>query len=209
MYAIRVARAYTGRKAIIKIEGGYHGGYDALQVSVKPDLADIGPAEAPIPEVPVRRRGGHRPRHRLQRPRAARARARRARPRDRRARHRAGHREPLDRRPRRGIPRRRARGVRRARRRPHLRRGQDRTHRGLRGRSTAARRPARPHHPGQVDRRRPAAGGVRRQARGHGGRRRRPDGPLRHLQRQPARDGGRAGGRRDLHAARRSTRPRR
>ncbi|AXG14875.1 aspartate aminotransferase family protein [Intrasporangium calvum] len=52
MYAIRAARAYTRRKAIIKIEGGYHGGYDALQVSVKPDLADIGPAEAPIPEVP-------------------------------------------------------------------------------------------------------------------------------------------------------------
>lgn len=52
MYAIRVARAYTGRKAIIKIEGGYHGGYDALQVSVKPDLDVIGPAEAPIPEVP-------------------------------------------------------------------------------------------------------------------------------------------------------------
>lgn len=52
MYAIRVARAHTGRKAIIKIEGGYHGGYDPLQVSVKPDLADIGPAEAPIPEVP-------------------------------------------------------------------------------------------------------------------------------------------------------------
>jgi glutamate-1-semialdehyde 2,1-aminomutase len=52
MYAIRAARAYTGRKAVIKIEGGYHGGYDALQVSVKPDLADIGPAEAPVPEVP-------------------------------------------------------------------------------------------------------------------------------------------------------------
>lgn len=52
MYAIRVARAHTRRKAIVKIEGGYHGGYDALQVSVKPDLADIGPAEAPIPEVP-------------------------------------------------------------------------------------------------------------------------------------------------------------
>ena len=52
MYAIRCARAYTRRKAIIKIEGGYHGGYDALQVSVKPDLADIGPADAPIPEVP-------------------------------------------------------------------------------------------------------------------------------------------------------------
>ncbi len=52
MYAIRCARAHTGRKAIIKIEGGYHGGYDALQVSVKPDLADIGPADAPIAEVP-------------------------------------------------------------------------------------------------------------------------------------------------------------
>ncbi|MDV3220458.1 aspartate aminotransferase family protein [Intrasporangium sp.] len=52
MYAIRCARAYTQRKAIIKIEGGYHGGYDALQVSVKPELADIGPADAPIPDVP-------------------------------------------------------------------------------------------------------------------------------------------------------------
>ena len=52
MYAIRAARAYTGRKAIVKIEGGYHGGYDALQVSVKPALADIGPADAPIGDVP-------------------------------------------------------------------------------------------------------------------------------------------------------------
>jgi glutamate-1-semialdehyde 2,1-aminomutase len=52
MYAIRCARAYTGRKAIVKIEGGYHGGYDALQVSVKPALADIGPADNPIPDVP-------------------------------------------------------------------------------------------------------------------------------------------------------------
>ncbi len=52
MYAIRVARAYTRRKAIVKIEGGYHGGYDALQVSVKPALDDIGPADAPIGDVP-------------------------------------------------------------------------------------------------------------------------------------------------------------
>lgn len=52
MYAIRAARAYTGRKAVVKIEGGYHGGYDALQVSVKPELANIGPADAPVPEVP-------------------------------------------------------------------------------------------------------------------------------------------------------------
>jgi glutamate-1-semialdehyde 2,1-aminomutase len=52
MYAIRSARAYTGRKAIVKIEGGYHGGYDGLQVSVKPDLDEIGPADAPVPQVP-------------------------------------------------------------------------------------------------------------------------------------------------------------
>lgn len=52
MYAIRVARAYTHRKAIVKIEGGYHGGYDGLQVSVKPALADIGPPDAPVGDVP-------------------------------------------------------------------------------------------------------------------------------------------------------------
>ncbi|MGL4745067.1 MAG: aspartate aminotransferase family protein [Dermatophilaceae bacterium] len=52
MYAIRCARAHTGRKAIVKVEGGYHGGYDGLSVSVKPDLADTGPADAPIPDVP-------------------------------------------------------------------------------------------------------------------------------------------------------------
>ncbi len=52
MYAIRAARAYTDRKAIVKIEGGYHGGYDALQVSVKPGLDEIGPADDPTPQVP-------------------------------------------------------------------------------------------------------------------------------------------------------------
>ena len=52
MYALRTARAFTGRKAIIKIEGGYHGGYDALQVSVKPDVAEAGPEAAPTPVTP-------------------------------------------------------------------------------------------------------------------------------------------------------------
>jgi len=52
MYAIRTARAVTGRKAIVKLEGGYHGGYDPLQVSVKPPLSAIGDAEAPTPHVP-------------------------------------------------------------------------------------------------------------------------------------------------------------
>ena len=52
MYALRTARAFTGRKAIIKIEGGYHGGYDALQVSVKPSVAEAGPEDAPTPVTP-------------------------------------------------------------------------------------------------------------------------------------------------------------
>ena len=52
MYAIRAARAATGKSAIIKVEGGYHGGYDPLQVSVKAPLEKIGPAKAPKPYVP-------------------------------------------------------------------------------------------------------------------------------------------------------------
>ena len=52
MYAVRAARAYTGRKAIIKIEGGYHGGYDALSVSVKPEVDEAGPEDAPVPVTP-------------------------------------------------------------------------------------------------------------------------------------------------------------
>jgi glutamate-1-semialdehyde 2,1-aminomutase len=35
MYAIRLARAFTGRSKIAKFEGGWHGGYDALHVAVK------------------------------------------------------------------------------------------------------------------------------------------------------------------------------
>jgi len=35
MYAIRLARAYTGKSKIAKFEGGWHGGYDALHVGVK------------------------------------------------------------------------------------------------------------------------------------------------------------------------------
>jgi len=35
MYVTRLARAYTGKKKIAKFEGGWHGGYDALHVSVK------------------------------------------------------------------------------------------------------------------------------------------------------------------------------
>jgi len=35
MYAIRLARAYTRRKRIVKFEGGWHGGYDALDIDVQ------------------------------------------------------------------------------------------------------------------------------------------------------------------------------
>jgi glutamate-1-semialdehyde 2,1-aminomutase len=35
MYATRLARTFTGRNKVAKFEGGWHGGYDALHVSVK------------------------------------------------------------------------------------------------------------------------------------------------------------------------------
>lgn len=52
MYTVRIAKAVTRKKGLVKIEGGFHGGYDALQVSVKPKLENIGPAEKPVPYVP-------------------------------------------------------------------------------------------------------------------------------------------------------------
>jgi glutamate-1-semialdehyde 2,1-aminomutase len=36
LYAVRAARAFTGRPKILKMEGSYHGGYDATLVSVNP-----------------------------------------------------------------------------------------------------------------------------------------------------------------------------
>ena len=52
MYAVRLAKAYTGKEGIVKIEGGYHGSYDPLTVSAKPDLDQAGPADAPIAVIP-------------------------------------------------------------------------------------------------------------------------------------------------------------
>ncbi|MDQ3469747.1 MAG: aspartate aminotransferase family protein [Actinomycetota bacterium] len=48
MDAIRIAKAATGRERIVKVEGGYHGHHDEVMVSMKPSLADVGPAGAPI-----------------------------------------------------------------------------------------------------------------------------------------------------------------
>ena len=49
MYAIRTAKAYNGREAIVKLEGGYHGSHDSLTVSAKPDLASAGDPLNPTP----------------------------------------------------------------------------------------------------------------------------------------------------------------
>ncbi|MDH5438532.1 MAG: glutamate-1-semialdehyde 2,1-aminomutase [Candidatus Bathyarchaeota archaeon] len=47
MHAIRVARAYTGKDKIVKIEGCYHGQHDYLLISVDPPRAKAGPKWAP------------------------------------------------------------------------------------------------------------------------------------------------------------------
>jgi glutamate-1-semialdehyde 2,1-aminomutase len=47
MDAIRLARGFTGRSKIVKVEGGYHGHHDAVMVSMKPSVDKAGPAEAP------------------------------------------------------------------------------------------------------------------------------------------------------------------
>jgi glutamate-1-semialdehyde 2,1-aminomutase len=50
MNALRAARAFTGRDLVIKMEGGYHGTYDDVEVSVHPDPRDptSGPDHAPL-----------------------------------------------------------------------------------------------------------------------------------------------------------------
>ncbi|HEX2280124.1 MAG TPA: aspartate aminotransferase family protein [Thermomicrobiales bacterium] len=50
MNALRAARAFTGRDLIVKMEGGYHGTYDDVEVSVRPDPLDpaSGPDHAPV-----------------------------------------------------------------------------------------------------------------------------------------------------------------
>ena len=57
MYALRLARASTGRPLIAKFEGGYHGANDLLAVSFgrpRPNPDEFGPIEDPtaIPESP-------------------------------------------------------------------------------------------------------------------------------------------------------------
>ncbi len=49
MHALRLARAYTGREKVVKMEGCYHGAHDALYVSTKPERDRAGPATQPTP----------------------------------------------------------------------------------------------------------------------------------------------------------------
>ena len=46
--AMRLARAATGRRAIVKFEGHYHGWFDNILWSTAPALADAGPDGAPV-----------------------------------------------------------------------------------------------------------------------------------------------------------------
>jgi glutamate-1-semialdehyde 2,1-aminomutase len=52
MYAVRTARAYSGKEGVVKVEGGYHGSHDSVLFSNKPALAKAGPADAPTPVIP-------------------------------------------------------------------------------------------------------------------------------------------------------------
>jgi glutamate-1-semialdehyde 2,1-aminomutase len=49
MDAVHLMRAYTGRDRVIKLEGGYHGHHDSVQVSVLPEADEVGPADRPHP----------------------------------------------------------------------------------------------------------------------------------------------------------------
>ena len=48
MFAMRLARAFTGRLKIARMEGGYHGTHDYAEVSTHPAVDAAGPPEAPI-----------------------------------------------------------------------------------------------------------------------------------------------------------------
>ena len=52
MKAMMIARGYTGRQKIVKLEGGYNGWHDSAAISHKPSLRKAGPRNAPrgVPE---------------------------------------------------------------------------------------------------------------------------------------------------------------
>ena len=52
--ALRIARAFTGRRKVVKFEGHYHGWTDSVYVSTRPALNEAGPDSQPVavPESP-------------------------------------------------------------------------------------------------------------------------------------------------------------
>jgi glutamate-1-semialdehyde 2,1-aminomutase len=54
LFALRAARAFTGRDLVIKMDGGYHGTHDLVEVNVHPDVNAEGmPAKQLIAGVPA------------------------------------------------------------------------------------------------------------------------------------------------------------
>jgi glutamate-1-semialdehyde 2,1-aminomutase len=54
LFAIRAARAFTGKDIFIKMDGGYHGSHDAVEVNIFPDPNPQGPPASRIgPGVPA------------------------------------------------------------------------------------------------------------------------------------------------------------
>ena len=51
MFAMRLARAFTRRPKIARIEGGYHGTHDYAEVSTHPDVDRAGPPDAPTAQA--------------------------------------------------------------------------------------------------------------------------------------------------------------
>lgn len=47
LYAVRLARRFTGKKKIVKIEGAYHGVFDPLHISKNPPINKAGPPQRP------------------------------------------------------------------------------------------------------------------------------------------------------------------
>ena len=48
MYALRAARAVTGKEKILKFEGGFHGNTEQVEISLSPNIDIAGPANRPI-----------------------------------------------------------------------------------------------------------------------------------------------------------------
>ena len=48
MFALRLARVFTGRLQVARFEGGYHGTHDFAEVSTHPDLGEAGPPDEPV-----------------------------------------------------------------------------------------------------------------------------------------------------------------